>query len=80
MIWLLANIRMVGLALLIASIPIAYLVGTHKGKTSCEVRHEIKQLEHTVEVKKKHADIDKKTPYAADRAAKFKWLRDNASK
>lgn len=77
MMWILANIRMVGFAALVACIPIAYIIGSYGGKAKCETKQQVKQLEHTVKVKKSHEKIDRKTPYAADRSTRLEWMRNN---
>jgi hypothetical protein len=77
MIWLLANIRNIGILLALLAIPAAYMIGTYKGKLECQNTQRIKQLEHTVEVKKTHEKIERKIPYSSDRSSKFEWLRLN---
>lgn len=78
MIWFLANIRLIGFALIVAMIPTAYLIGGYKGRVKCEARQELEQMKHEAKVRRNYEEIDRKTPYSADRAHKLEWLRNHA--
>lgn len=64
---------------LIFALPVVYMGGRWMAMRDCDNRHKVAQLEKTVEVVKVYEKIQRKVPYSADRAAKFVWLRDNAS-
>lgn len=76
MIWFLANIRLVGIAALVACIPIAYIIGGFSGKANCETKQVIEQAKTNEKARKKYDAVDKTIPYGASRSDRFKWLRE----
>lgn len=65
-----------GFIAIVASQVGLYEYAYHEGKRNCEAAQAAAQLKQDEKTKGDYRNVDRKTPYGADRATRIKWLRE----